>query len=137
ISEPTACTATRTLPPSTKPWKRRTRSAPKPKLTSPKAKSKSATRPLLTRTVLHGRAVSKSESETPLISPKVPPTANPPTVPIPKTKSDVPVAESQNGSDALFSRSGLTSKRSEEHTSELQSRENLVCRLLLEKKNAR
>src|SRR5690606_40047566 len=28
-------------------------------------------------------------------------------------------------------------KRSEEHTSELQSRENLVCRLLLEKKNSR
>src|SRR5690606_41368356 len=27
--------------------------------------------------------------------------------------------------------------RSEEHTSELQSRENLVCRLLLEKKNNR
>src|SRR5207302_6471609 len=27
------------------------------------------------------------------------------------------------------------SNRSEEHTSELQSRENLVCRLLLEKKN--
>src|SRR5690606_41004927 len=29
-----------------------------------------------------------------------------------------------------------TPGRSEEHTSELQSRENLVCRLLLEKKNA-
>src|SRR5690606_41936484 len=28
----------------------------------------------------------------------------------------------------------LTEVRSEEHTSELQSRENLVCRLLLEKK---
>src|SRR5690606_41951654 len=28
-----------------------------------------------------------------------------------------------------------TEPRSEEHTSELQSRENLVCRLLLEKKN--
>src|SRR5690606_40800778 len=28
-------------------------------------------------------------------------------------------------------------ERSEEHTSELQSRENLVCRLLLEKKNKR
>src|SRR5690606_41840017 len=28
-----------------------------------------------------------------------------------------------------------TAARSEEHTSELQSRENLVCRLLLEKKN--
>src|SRR5438046_5660328 len=30
----------------------------------------------------------------------------------------------------------LVSKRSEEHTSELQSLTNLVCRLLLEKKNA-
>src|SRR5690606_41235634 len=29
----------------------------------------------------------------------------------------------------------LIERRSEEHTSELQSRENLVCRLLLEKKN--
>src|SRR5690606_41271422 len=29
----------------------------------------------------------------------------------------------------------ITNNRSEEHTSELQSRENLVCRLLLEKKN--
>src|SRR5690606_40270179 len=32
-------------------------------------------------------------------------------------------------------RSTSTGTRSEEHTSELQSRENLVCRLLLEKKN--
>src|SRR5690606_42102326 len=31
-------------------------------------------------------------------------------------------------------RSGMGGTRSEEHTSELQSRENLVCRLLLEKK---
>src|SRR5690606_40856041 len=30
---------------------------------------------------------------------------------------------------------GTDNNRSEEHTSELQSRENLVCRLLLEKKN--
>src|SRR5690606_37756203 len=30
----------------------------------------------------------------------------------------------------------LVGRRSEEHTSELQSRENLVCRLLLEKKKA-
>src|SRR5690606_41731261 len=30
---------------------------------------------------------------------------------------------------------GFLGDRSEEHTSELQSRENLVCRLLLEKKN--
>src|SRR5690606_40758323 len=32
---------------------------------------------------------------------------------------------------------GTPAMRSEEHTSELQSRENLVCRLLLEKKNTR
>src|SRR5690606_41520518 len=40
------------------------------------------------------------------------------------------------GSDALEDRdhdAGVI-RRSEEHTSELQSRENLVCRLLLEKK---
>src|SRR5690606_40667092 len=34
----------------------------------------------------------------------------------------------------LYVRPGALSCRSEEHTSELQSRENLVCRLLLEKK---
>src|SRR5690606_42095174 len=32
---------------------------------------------------------------------------------------------------------GASGPRSEEHTSELQSRENLVCRLLLEKKKKR
>src|SRR5690606_40500094 len=32
-----------------------------------------------------------------------------------------------------FSASSIPASRSEEHTSELQSRENLVCRLLLEK----
>src|SRR2546430_7319719 len=35
--------------------------------------------------------------------------------------------------DAL-SRHGIERRRSEEHTSELQSQSNLVCRLLLEKK---
>src|SRR2546430_11126775 len=34
-----------------------------------------------------------------------------------------------------FVRSNATWRRSEEHTSELQSQSNLVCRLLLEKKN--
>src|SRR5690349_23416669 len=34
-------------------------------------------------------------------------------------------------------RSGISSRRSEEHTSELQSRRELVCRLLLEKKKRR
>src|ERR1041385_5905332 len=36
---------------------------------------------------------------------------------------------------ARFLRDGVRSGRSEEHTSELQSRLHLVCRLLLEKKN--
>src|SRR2546430_12304734 len=36
---------------------------------------------------------------------------------------------------ATFQKSGRT--RSEEHTSELQSQSNLVCRLLLHKKNVR
>src|SRR5690606_41661316 len=35
----------------------------------------------------------------------------------------------------LLPHQDLQTPRSEEHTSELQSRENLVCRLLLEKKN--
>src|SRR5690606_40773595 len=44
-----------------------------------------------------------------------------------------PGAKSQdNGDDSHSEYSGH--QRSEEHTSELQSRENLVCRLLLEKK---
>src|SRR3712207_9004777 len=35
----------------------------------------------------------------------------------------------------ILRRSVLSTRRSEEHTSELQSRQYLVCRLLLEKKN--
>src|SRR5690606_39781941 len=35
---------------------------------------------------------------------------------------------------AILREQGVNGQRSEEHTSELQSRENLVCRLLLEKK---
>src|SRR2546430_9005777 len=38
---------------------------------------------------------------------------------------------------ALFRETGRELKRSEEHTSELQSQSNLVCRLLLEKKKKR
>src|SRR5205085_7145092 len=37
--------------------------------------------------------------------------------------------------DVEFVAGKLGTKRSEEHTSELQSQSNLVCRLLLEKKN--
>src|SRR2546430_10321840 len=37
--------------------------------------------------------------------------------------------------DASHQRRALRHERSEEHTSELQSQSNLVCRLLLEKKN--
>src|SRR5690606_42085970 len=43
----------------------------------------------------------------------------------------IPLAEQRHQGHA----DGRHARRSEEHTSELQSRENLVCRLLLEKKN--
>src|SRR5690606_41801926 len=38
--------------------------------------------------------------------------------------------------ESLSNEISIKDIRSEEHTSELQSRENLVCRLLLQKKNA-
>src|SRR5436309_7696072 len=43
-------------------------------------------------------------------------------------------ADVPHGAVTLDRRVGVETPRSEEHTSELQSRENLVCRLLLEKK---
>src|SRR5438270_6881006 len=46
-------------------------------------------------------------------------------------ETNVPVA---NKSERKAARLGLQPRRSEEHTSELQSQSNLVCRLLLEKK---
>src|SRR5690349_23754917 len=41
----------------------------------------------------------------------------------------------QGESGRIFVGSSMQFERSEEHTSELQSRRDLVCRLLLEKKN--
>src|SRR3712207_8581497 len=48
------------------------------------------------------------------------------------SRADVPSSRRRHPSTA--SRSSSSSLRSEEHTSELQSRQYLVCRLLLEKK---
>src|SRR2546430_8899194 len=50
--------------------------------------------------------------------------------------ADLRVDGSDPGNDALASATheALANARSEEHTSELQSQSNLVCRLLLEKK---
>src|SRR5690606_40336127 len=42
----------------------------------------------------------------------------------------------RTGGPTLLSGRAGSMRRSEEHTSELQSREKLVCRLLLEKKNS-
>src|SRR2546430_6125748 len=47
----------------------------------------------------------------------------------------VPVAFSPDGTRLLTTIDYFATVRSEEHTSELQSQSNLVCRLLLEKKN--
>src|SRR5436309_7473726 len=45
-----------------------------------------------------------------------------------------PLADAGEHGDAAMLLRDVVDQRSEEHTSELQSRENLVCRLLLEKK---
>src|SRR5690349_23818408 len=45
-----------------------------------------------------------------------------------------PICQRQRGTPPSSSKSTSSSLRSEEHTSELQSRRDLVCRLLLEKK---
>src|SRR5690606_40575533 len=56
-----------------------------------------------------------------------------------RATSDVTAAKVSTSTSVRTKRWVCTAKnrcqRSEEHTSELQSRENLVCRLLLEKKN--
>src|SRR5690625_5719206 len=44
------------------------------------------------------------------------------------------IRELQKGQFVSITHSGIAESRSEEHTSELQSRGHLVCRLLLEKK---
>src|SRR5690606_41698595 len=51
---------------------------------------------------------------------------------LPCLRAAAAIADAGGGSDRALP--GCPA-RSEEHTSELQSRENLVCRLLLEKKN--
>src|SRR2546430_3369193 len=48
----------------------------------------------------------------------------------------LPLPPGEVGQDGLVLRRREVGERSEEHTSELQSQSNLVCRLLLEKKKA-
>src|SRR3712207_8268527 len=50
------------------------------------------------------------------------------------TPGGAPAGGGQHWAHAL---AGILARRSEEHTSELQSRQYLVCRLLLEKKKTR
>src|SRR5690606_41557113 len=56
---------------------------------------------------------------------------------IPKTIKGAPAVLEVRGEVYMEKAAFAKMNRSEEHTSELQSRENLVCRLLLEKKNKR
>src|SRR5690606_41804480 len=51
--------------------------------------------------------------------------------------NDLPMMGAAGLSVAYHAKPVVREQRSEEHTSELQSRENLVCRLLLEKKKIR
>src|SRR5690606_40910655 len=52
-----------------------------------------------------------------------------------RKRGRAPLPSQEEGTGRVFQRIlDLVQPRSEEHTSELQSRENLVCRLLLEKK---
>src|SRR3712207_7522597 len=55
------------------------------------------------------------------------------TVPIKQVEKSVKITDQAKAE--LQSSGMMDEKRSEEHTSELQSRQYLVCRLLLEKKN--
>src|SRR2546430_5728390 len=61
-------------------------------------------------------------------------------LPISRTGAVVPVARAPHGLRRVRGqcrRGGRASRRSEEHTSELQSQSNIVCRLLLEKKKTK
>src|SRR5699024_11607654 len=60
--------------------------------------------------------------------------ATPRPSPIPWVRVVLPAPKSPRATTRSPARSTAASRRSEEHTSELQSRFDLVCRLLLEKK---
>src|SRR2546422_3181241 len=53
---------------------------------------------------------------------------------VPEEERDFPIDDSAGGCDDPIIKQETGPPRSEEHTSELQSRLHLVCRLLLEKK---
>src|SRR3712207_7592350 len=65
-----------------------------------------------------------------------PPALSPITIPIQgvAVSSDSAVPSASSGNRSVTTAEATTTLRSEEHTSELQSRQYLVCRLLLEKK---
>src|SRR3712207_7277662 len=63
-----------------------------------------------------------------------PPPAEQPEQPAPRGRQEKGMVEKVLGSSAVRGAVRAAATRSEEHTSELQSRQYLVCRLLLEKK---
>src|SRR2546429_5534978 len=73
-------------------------------------------------------------SSAPSIPPK--PTATPPKPPSPTMRFSLRTRRFCFIARSSFRKLACRHKRSEEHTSELQSRLHLVCRLLLEKKNS-
>src|SRR5690606_40463352 len=99
--------------------------------------SSSGTGSSSTMAMLQRSAKSPSSSSTYATPPDMPAAKLRPVLPITTTMPPVMYSQpwSPTPSTTAMAPELRTAKRSEEHTSELQSRENLVCRLLLEKKN--
>src|SRR2546422_6747613 len=74
----------------------------------------------------------RSSMSIPICTPRKPPTAPPEAAP--RGTAPVPETSQARPPPTMAPHTMLTKNRSEEHTSELQSRLHLVCRLLLEKK---
>src|SRR5947208_8552542 len=80
---------------------------------------------------------AEARAEERLLDILLPPVPAAPASPLPHTPGGEGRGAGEKGERPLFvvsSKGDVTPKRSEEHTSELQSPDHLVCRLLLEKK---
>src|SRR5690554_6982495 len=91
--------------------------------------------PITAAIVTKGPRIPSSIGPKPSKSPKVTSEVPEPKVSTAPKRTCTPRRNFAGRSRASSTAPTITSSRSEEHTSELQSRPHLVCRLLLEKKN--